>query len=45
MEYWRPTVDRGDATEVGEGRFAMQALRVVAGGDEERACGVRPHTA
>ena len=38
------SVDRGDATEVGEGRFAMQALRVVAGGDEERACGVRPHT-
>ena len=28
-------VDRGTAAEMGEGRFAAEALRVVAGGDQQ----------
>jgi hypothetical protein len=34
--------DRGDATQLGEGRLATQPLGVVAGGDQQLAGGVDP---
>ncbi len=39
----RGGIDRSDATEVGEGSLAAQALRIIAGGDQEGARGVGAH--
>ncbi len=31
-------IERGDATEVGEGALVVEPLGVVTGGDEKRSC-------